>query len=607
MSDILKAYKALTAASPRSDVTSVLQSIVNALPPSDPTSHTELISALLDDLKACSAGSESRLTTQDAAQALLAVKMLGKNPTGSAHLATEANFKLLLSFTSTFKNDQDASGEALRAIANALLLIDRSRSVFIDKEVDGGDICVGLTEQATSPDMLFVLSRILFLVTASGPSLIRNLVEDKYHGRTFVDILSAKLELLAVELLTSTRMAKEAMVDMLKLAFNLLLHYPKMVETDPQTAREDREKVMGDFWNAKLNGLLPPMLRLFNTLPPTFPCPIAPPLTHVIHSLITIPISPSLKPIWFASNYAQGRGSASGSPKNSGSGTPARSHSSSRSDSPTRNASSSSKPSSPKPSTLDRALNVLAGGRRSLSISRNSSSAQQLSNYDVLQRAWDLLEVSFLHYFPGTIDPDTLSIRTKVRQESPDNTLDDMLSPLLVLISRLCLGDENSRSRVRQWLVPEDLDRDSPLEGRPDLLGRCLRLLGSVYHQRLKDAVGEMLFAMADSNASTLSALVGYGNVAGFLFHKGVVNVPPPDMSSTGSSAPLVTPSGKPINPITGTTQELKLEAPEMDDDEKEREMEKLFVLFQRLESTGALPKSQNPIRKAIQEGKLNM
>jgi len=134
------------------------------------------------------------------------------------------------------------------------------------------------------------------------------------------------------------------------------------------------------------------------------------------------------------------------------------------------------------------------------------------------------------------------------------------------------------------------------------MLGKCLRLLPSVYHPRLKDSVGEMLYALADSDASTLSSLVGYGNVAGFLFHKGILSAPQP---SGGSSAPQTTPSGEQINPITGTTVQPKPAAPEMSDEEKEREMEKLFVLFDRLEKTGALPASQNPIRKAIQEGKM--
>ena len=157
---------------------------------------------------------------------------------------------------------------------------------------------------------------------------------------------------------------------------------------------------------------------------------------------------------------------------------------------------SNSSPTSPKPSTLDRALSVLAAGRRSLSRAPSPSTASSL---DTLQRACDLLETAFAHYFPGDVEPDDLDLRQKVKAETSDS-LDDMLSPLVILISRLCLGDEGCKVRVRQWLVPDDLDRTSPLEQRADILGRCLRLLASVYHPRLKDAVGEMLYAAADSD-----------------------------------------------------------------------------------------------------------
>jgi len=238
---------------------------------------------------------------------------------------------------------------------------------------------------------------------------------------------------------------------------------------------------------------------------------------------------------------------------------------------------------------------VIAVGRKSLS----RSPSPNASPTNVIQRAFDLLEISFSHYFPDTVDPDEPEVRERCRHEAGDNTLDDLLSPLLVLISRLCLADDGSKTRVRQWFVPDDLDRSTALEARSDLLGRCLRLLGSVYHPRLKDAVGEMLFAMSDSNASTLSALVGYGNVAGFLFHKGIVNAPPNDAASSNVS--LVTPSGAPINPITGTIESNSV-LPLMSDEEKEHEMEKLFVLFDRLERTGAIPPSQNPMRRAVQE-----
>jgi len=103
--------------------------------------------------------------------------------------------------------------------------------------------------------------------------------------------------------------------------------------------------------------------------------------------------------------------------------------------------------------------------------------------------------------------------------------------------------------------------------------------------------------------APTLCALVGYGNVAGFLFHKGIFAAPTSEGSS--SNAPTTTVDGTPINPITGVAEKEKPKLPDMSDEEKEREMEKLFVLFDRLEKTGALPKDQNPIRKAFQSGKL--
>jgi Guanine nucleotide exchange factor synembryn len=102
--------------------------------------------------------------------------------------------------------------------------------------------------------------------------------------------------------------------------------------------------------------------------------------------------------------------------------------------------------------------------------------------------------------------------------------------------------------------------------------------------------------------ANTLALQVGYGNVAGFLFNKGVMNPPaqPSDGGGSGSRA-----DGVQINPITGTIQE-ESEPVEMTDEERERESEQLFVLFDRLERIGALPPDQNPVRRAIQQSSMN-
>ena len=121
------------------------------------------------------------------------------------------------------------------------------------------------------------------------------------------------------------------------------------------------------------------------------------------------------------------------------------------------------------------------------------------SRVDVLNRAHCLLDASLAYHLPRSIDPDDQDVRL-ICQHSGHDSLDDTLRPLTLLITRLCLGDPASRARMRNWMLPPNLDRLNPLESRPDMLGRCLRLLGSVYHSNLKDAVGEMLFAMCDSD-----------------------------------------------------------------------------------------------------------
>ncbi|KAJ6583170.1 guanine nucleotide exchange factor [Mycena sp. CBHHK59/15] len=592
------------------DVHPVLDAIVNAPPFSfDAAARTELIQLLLKDLN----NPKGRISSKDAAHALLAVKTLGKNPTGSEVLGTAPNLSILLSLVSTYKDDTEASGEALRCIANALLLIERARSVFISKDVGGGEACIALLQKSTNPDQIFILSRILFLATVAPSLFIIALVEEKRNGSTVVDVVAGKLDLLIVSLLSGAKMAKEAMVDVLKFTFNILMHYPKSIES---SSHPDGSKVIGDYWSpSSIRAILPPLLRVFHALPPTFPAPVAAPLTHVIHSLITIPVNPSLRAEWFGSSP---RSSGPSSPKAGAVSVvappkPRRtdSSSSSRTHSPVR-------ASSPKhSSTLDRALSVLSAGRRSLSrspspIPPSPSSPRQSGPAvkppaDTLLRAHALLEVALAHYFPDAADPDDASVRERAKAEAgpvaAQDNLDDELSPLVVLITRLCLADVDARARTREWVCPADLDRSAAagsLESRPDLLGRCLRLLGSVYHARLKDSVGEMLFAMCDSDASTLSALLGYGNVAGFLFNKGIMSAPPPPASTASSGAAGAVPED--INPITGTAQEPRAPAPEMTDEEKEREMEKLFVLFDRLERTGALPASQNPMRRAIEK-----
>lgn len=68
-------------------------------------------------------------------------------PKAAEIVASTANFSALLTISNAFKNDNvEASNEALRCIANALLLIDAGRVRFIQKEVNGGEVILELLE-----------------------------------------------------------------------------------------------------------------------------------------------------------------------------------------------------------------------------------------------------------------------------------------------------------------------------------------------------------------------------------------------------------------------------------------------------------------------------
>ncbi|KAI0052651.1 hypothetical protein FA95DRAFT_1601694 [Auriscalpium vulgare] len=606
MSGIYDSYASLNSKSSRTDVSDALQSIVNGgvqrvsinsvmhmpicltapLSSVDESTRRKLVDLLLHDLNACKADdAQARLTTYDLAQGLLALKSLAKHPSGARILASAQNLSDLLALFKTYKDNHEAGCEALRCVANTLLLVETSRQTLLEKDVNGGEVAMQLLEKSTLPDHVFLASRILFLCTASSFSasaFIISLVENKPPGRHLnaIEIIGSRLDSLTGSILGGMKMAREAMTDLLKFTFNILAHYPKLIDCERVTDLGAGDgKVMGEYWSERLDGILPPLLRAFNTLPPSFPSPLAPPLSHIIHALIATPITTALQPQWFTSH----------SPANSG-----------------RLSSSTSSPASPvlspssgdskdaKHGAFDRAFSRLTVGRRSQS---RASSPSPPARSDNVQRAFDLLEVSLSHYLPGASEPDDPSVR-KLAKDEADSTLDELLCPLVMLVTKLVTADTATRDRVREWILPTNLDRTSPLEGRPDLLGRMLRLLTSVYHPRLKDVSGEMLFVLCNSDATTLMAQVGYGNVAGYLFNKGIVTAPPGDAGGAPISA-----DGAQINPITGAVQEPREEV-EMTEEEREAEAERLFVLFDRLERSGAIPPSSNPIRRAVEEGR---
>jgi len=87
----------------------------------------------------------------DVAQAVLALKMLGRNPAGSDLITRPSTLSTLISAAEAFKDTPNAASEVLRCIANGLLLVPDSRSTFVTKNVGGGPAVLGMLEVRIDP------------------------------------------------------------------------------------------------------------------------------------------------------------------------------------------------------------------------------------------------------------------------------------------------------------------------------------------------------------------------------------------------------------------------------------------------------------------------
>lgn len=143
----------------------------------------------------------------------------------------------------------------------------------------------------------------------------------------------------------------------------------------------------------------------------------------------------------------------------------------------------------------------------------------------------------------------------------------------------------------------------------------------SVYYPTLKDGIGEMLYTICGSDGESLVFDVELGTngvqarrsrlrlgtvmrlgfcIIGVLWH------PHRDLAQEMTSTPLpvrpTRPSEIPTDIILGT-REVPSGPPlaDMSDEEKQREAERLFVLFERMERMGM---AKNPIREAFHSGK---
>ncbi|KAG9520264.1 hypothetical protein KCU99_g795, partial [Aureobasidium melanogenum] len=191
---------------------------------------------------------------------------------------------------------------------------------------------------------------------------------------------------------------------------------------------------------------------------------------------------------------------------------------------------------------------------------------------------------------------DILDLSTKAYSESE---LEQTATPLLLLLRKIQgKASPDVREHMQSLLLPNEEARSKPLGQGDSLPSRLLRLSISPAQMKLRESISGLFYELSDSNPTTFIHNIGYGYAAGYLStHK--IEVPETMMKADAQGAD--------INPVTGQrlTAEPTNPEPEMTDEEKEREAEKLFVLFERLKATGVVD-VENPVHQAMREGRFD-
>jgi hypothetical protein len=171
-----------------------------------------------------------------------------------------------------------------------------------------------------------------------------------------------------------------------------------------------------------------------------------------------------------------------------------------------------------------------------------------------------------------------------------DDELDSLVSPVTTVIQRIyTVADPDVQKHMRGLLLPTFDDRKQPLGRGESLSARLLRISANITTPKVQESTGSLLFELSNKDAKTFVENIGYGYASGFLVrHKIALPENALEAQSAGNGESSTTAGGqqtwKAVNPITGQTLESEpaVNLPEMTDEEKEREAERLFVLFER-------------------------
>ncbi|KAJ2797202.1 hypothetical protein H4R20_005267 [Coemansia guatemalensis] len=177
----------------------------------------------------------------------------------------------------------------------------------------------------------------------------------------------------------------------------------------------------------------------------------------------------------------------------------------------------------------------------------------------------------------------------------------DELAPLALVLMRLVSEHSNVRERIFRNVYPaSEIDYSVLPEDRPGLSAKLVRLMRNPHGGILPTAIGDFVLALLGHDIKQFVMAVGYGNAAGYMLVRGI-EIPQEIIDQVKDSMA----GTSTVDPVTGryVGTDSDRELAEMTDEEKEREAERLFVLFERLNRTGII-KVENPVRAAAESGR---
>ncbi|KAJ3216366.1 hypothetical protein HK099_005902 [Clydaea vesicula] len=213
-------------------------------------------------------------------------------------------------------------------------------------------------------------------------------------------------------------------------------------------------------------------------------------------------------------------------------------------------------------------------------------------NFEFIEVLLKIFETTILKSFPTYEDIEEVSY------VSPGISVDDAITPLMILLCNICKWDSRAKKIVKAKIMPPNIDRSKPLDKQNTLPSRLIAFMTSSSQANLKTTGSELMFICCDENTQNLISYTGYGHAAGFLFERGFnPNQPAQPEVQTGGGPeieeiPEELENSVNINPITGVFEKMEVKddkLEEMTEEEKEVEAEKLMVLLDRLNKNGII------------------